>query len=114
MPIGNPYLEQLDMTVRLRRDLDESEACGRALVRARALRGGAGARRRSRGAVGWGAEAMAMTDEQLDQAIGALQDFLARREAAANVIEGSAEPVALPAPAPTDEQLTRLSMRCAR
>jgi len=40
----------------------------------------------------------AMTDEQLDQALDALRDLLARREAAANVIEGSAEPVALPAP----------------
>src|SRR5262249_37429754 len=40
----------------------------------------------------------AMTDEQLDQALEALRDLLARREAAANVIEGTAEPVALPAP----------------
>ena len=40
----------------------------------------------------------AMTDEQLDQALDALRDLLARREAAANVIEGSAKPVALPAP----------------
>ena len=47
----------------------------------------------------------AMTDEELDEALVALRDLLARREAAANVIEGSAEPVALPAPARTDEQL---------
>jgi hypothetical protein len=40
----------------------------------------------------------AMTDEQLEAGIAALQDLLARRAAAANVIEGSAEPVALPAP----------------
>jgi hypothetical protein len=40
----------------------------------------------------------AMTDEQLDQALVALRQLLADREAAANVIEGSAEPVALPAP----------------
>jgi hypothetical protein len=40
----------------------------------------------------------AMTDEQLETALEALRDLLARREAAANVIEGSAEPVALPAP----------------
>jgi len=40
----------------------------------------------------------AMTDEQLDAGIAALQDLLARRAAAANVIEGSAKPVALPAP----------------
>jgi len=40
----------------------------------------------------------AMTDEELDAALEALRDFLARREAAANVIEGTAEPVALPAP----------------
>jgi hypothetical protein len=47
----------------------------------------------------------AMTDEELDEALEALRDLLARREAAANVIEGSAEPAALPAPARTDEQL---------
>ena len=40
----------------------------------------------------------AMTDEELDVALEALRDLLARREAAANVIEGSAKPVALPAP----------------
>ena len=42
----------------------------------------------------------AMTDEQLDQALAALRQLLADREAAAQgqVIEGSAEPVALPAP----------------
>ena len=41
----------------------------------------------------------AMTDEELDAGIAALQDLLARRAAAAaNVIEGSAEPVALPVP----------------
>jgi hypothetical protein len=60
----------------------------------------------------------AMTDEQLDAAIGALQDLLARREAAANVIDGSAEPVALPAPEaseatpePTEKHKTNRSMR---
>jgi hypothetical protein len=41
----------------------------------------------------------AMTDEQLDAALEALRDLLAQREAqAAKVIEGTAEPVALPAP----------------
>jgi hypothetical protein len=40
----------------------------------------------------------AMTDEELDVALEALRDLLARREAAANVIEGSAKPVELPAP----------------
>jgi ATP-dependent DNA ligase len=40
----------------------------------------------------------AMTDEELDAALEALRQLLADREAAANVIEGSAEPVALPAP----------------
>jgi ATP-dependent DNA ligase len=40
----------------------------------------------------------AMTDEELDAALEALQQLLADREAAANVIEGSAEPVVLPAP----------------
>src|SRR5262249_50160738 len=40
----------------------------------------------------------AMTDEELDAALEALQQLLADREAAANVIEGSAEPMALPAP----------------
>jgi hypothetical protein len=39
----------------------------------------------------------AMTDEQLDQALDALRQLLADREAAAKVIEGSAKPVALPA-----------------
>jgi len=43
-----------------------------------------------------GSAIKAMTDE--DAALEALRDLLARREAAANVIEGSAEPVALPAP----------------
>src|SRR5262249_41830541 len=39
----------------------------------------------------------AMTDEELDMALEALRDLLARREAAAaNVIEGTAEPVVLP------------------
>ena len=42
-----------------------------------------------------GSAIKAMTDE--DAALEALRDLLARREAAANVIEGS-EPVALPAP----------------
>ena len=40
----------------------------------------------------------AMTDEQLDTALAALRQLIADREAAANVIEGTAEPVALPAP----------------
>jgi hypothetical protein len=41
----------------------------------------------------------AMTDERLDVALEALRQLLADREAAAaNVIEGSAEPVALTAP----------------
>ena len=40
----------------------------------------------------------AMPDEQLDAALEALRQLLADREAAANVIEGSAEPVVLPAP----------------
>ena len=45
-----------------------------------------------------GSAIKAMTDEQLEVGIAALQDLLARRAAAANVIEGSAKPVALPAP----------------
>ena len=41
----------------------------------------------------------AMTDDQLDEALAALRQLLAdRAAAAANVIEGTAEPVALPAP----------------
>ena len=41
----------------------------------------------------------AMTDEQLDEALDALRELLAKRAAeAANVIEGTAEPVSLPAP----------------
>ena len=41
----------------------------------------------------------AMTDEQLDAALDALREMLAARAGeAANVIEGTAEPVALPAP----------------
>src|SRR5262249_23991367 len=41
----------------------------------------------------------AMTDEQLDDALAALRQLLADRAAAAEkVIEGTAEPVALPAP----------------
>ena len=40
-----------------------------------------------------------MTDEQLDQALAALRQLLADREAEAEkVLEGTAEPVALPAP----------------
>jgi hypothetical protein len=40
----------------------------------------------------------AMTDEQLDEALEALRELLAQRAAeAASVIEGTAEPVALPA-----------------
>ena len=48
----------------------------------------------------------AMTDEQLDVALEALRDLLARREAAANVIEGSAEPVALLAPEAQSPEVT--------
>jgi len=40
----------------------------------------------------------AMSDEELDEALAALRQLIADREAAANVIEGSAKPVALPAP----------------
>jgi hypothetical protein len=41
----------------------------------------------------------AMCDEQLDQALEALRALLAERAAeATNVIEGTAEPLALPAP----------------
>jgi len=41
----------------------------------------------------------AMSDEQLDEALAALRQLLAdRAAAAANVIDGTAEPVALPAP----------------
>jgi hypothetical protein len=41
----------------------------------------------------------AMTDEELDAALEALRELMAKRAAeAANVIEGTAEPVALPAP----------------
>jgi len=41
----------------------------------------------------------AMSDEQLDEALAALRQLLADRAAAAEkVIEGTAEPVALPAP----------------
>src|SRR5262249_34064457 len=47
----------------------------------------------------------AMTDEQLDEALAALRELVAKRAAeAARVIEGTAEPVALPAPeAPSHE-----------
>src|SRR5262245_53011493 len=38
----------------------------------------------------------AMTDEELEQTLAALRQYVAEREAA-NVIEGTAEPVALPA-----------------
>ena len=48
----------------------------------------------------------AMTDEQLDEALEALQELLAERAEAANVIEGSAEPVALPAPEAQSPQAT--------
>ena len=48
----------------------------------------------------------AMTDEELDAALEALRDLLAQREAAANAIEGSAEPVALPAPEAQSPQAT--------
>jgi len=40
----------------------------------------------------------AMSDEQLDEALLPLREILAARAEAANVIEGSAEPVALPVP----------------
>src|SRR5262249_32746744 len=39
-----------------------------------------------------------MSDEQLDEALLPLREILAARAEAANVIEGSAEPVALPVP----------------
>src|SRR5215831_18188036 len=39
----------------------------------------------------------AMSDEQLDAALDALRELLAQRAAEANVIEGTAEAVALPA-----------------
>ena len=46
-----------------------------------------------------GSAIKAMTDEQLDEALDALRELLAKRAAeAANVIEGTAEPVSLPAP----------------
>src|SRR5262249_25327985 len=48
----------------------------------------------------------AMTDEQLDDALAALRQLIADREAAANVIEGSAEPVALPAPGAQSPEAT--------
>ena len=67
-----------------------------------------------------------MSDEELEQALAALRQWVAEREGddakviegaaeptalpereaeAANLIEGTAEPVALPDPAPTDEQI---------
>src|SRR5262245_38157876 len=53
----------------------------------------------------------AMSDEQLEQAIEALEGFLAKREAGANakVIEGVAEPAALPAPAHKTKRKQRKS-----
>jgi hypothetical protein len=49
----------------------------------------------------------AMSDEELEEALAALRQLLADREAAAaNVIEGSAEPVALPAPEAQSPQAT--------
>ena len=62
----------------------------------------------------------AMSDEELDEALAALRQLIADREAAANVIEGSAEPVALPAhdaqspeatPEPTQKHKTNRLMR---
>ena len=53
-----------------------------------------------------GSAIKAMTDEQLEVGIAALQDLLARRAAAANVIEGSAKPVALPAPEAQSREAT--------
>src|SRR5262249_36518379 len=68
----------------------------------------------------------AMTDEELEQTLAALRQWIAEREGddakviegaaeptalpereaeAANVIEGTAEPVVLPVPGPTDEQI---------
>jgi hypothetical protein len=53
----------------------------------------------------------AMSDEQLEQAIEALEEFLAKREAGANakVVEGVAEPAALPAPARKTKRKRRKS-----
>jgi hypothetical protein len=53
----------------------------------------------------------AMSDEQLEQAIEALEGFLAKREAGANakVIEGVAEPAALPASARKTKRKRRKS-----
>jgi len=48
----------------------------------------------------------AMTDEQLDTALAALRQLIADREAAASVIEGTAEPVALPAPGAQSPEAT--------
>ena len=46
-----------------------------------------------------GSAIKAMTDEELEAALEVLRELMAKRAAeAANVIEGSAEPVALPAP----------------
>jgi hypothetical protein len=55
----------------------------------------------------------AMSDEELDQALEALRDLLARREAAAQgqVIEGTAEPVALPAPEAQSPEATPQPMQ---
>jgi hypothetical protein len=54
-----------------------------------------------------GSAIKAMTDEELDAGIAALQDLLARRAAAAaNVIEGSAEPMALPTPGAQSPEAT--------
>jgi hypothetical protein len=54
----------------------------------------------------------AMSDEELDEALAALRQLIAdRAAAAANVIEGSAEPVALPAPEAQSDPLPRPSPR---
>src|SRR5215470_2997265 len=47
----------------------------------------------------------AMTDEELEQTLAALRQYVAEREAV-NVIEGTAEPVALPAPEAQSREAT--------
>jgi len=48
----------------------------------------------------------AMSDEELDEALAALRELLAKRAEAANVIEGTAKPVALPAPGAQSPEAT--------
>jgi hypothetical protein len=47
-----------------------------------------------------------MSDEQLDEALLALREILAARAEAANLIEGGAEPVALPPPEAQSSEAT--------